>query len=880
MAELEPGTTLADRPGFAGLPRPEGEVLSVLYVDGASLRGAIPGAGMSMMAMRMALADVDGFMGALSHEGSNVHFTYGTIVREGSRHLELLESDPRKPDAIDRISSPVLAEVDIAFSAEAFDRAIGGAASFAGASLTFLESELRDELGVDLRADVTENLSGKLGLALLKLPSEPGKNDFGVVGFVGIEDEAAAKSAAERVYAKTHDDIGLGVQQIEGVTVYRLEDKDGEEAFRDPTLQVFVHAGHVWVAIGEVDVKPIIAGPDQPFRKAARHEAIAHAVRKGAHGAGFVDIVELLAAVRPLLSEDDRQELESLSPILSLLEAVTLRADVEGRAIVVRSTLHTSADNGLPTLVQETTKLLGTKLAEQLARAARQQRCAALAEHVVALTRAALSEADADLDTTWEIERKVLEQCEGPKMTDARLDCYLQTTTIDGLVECDAKNPAGGDEGGDEAGDEAGEGGGGEPRPVPYVDDIWPHLSDDPDSAKPQPEVNYGVPLGPDPQQRGPDDALITIVEFGDFQCPYCKRVAPTLDQVLADHGKDVRIVFRHQPLENLHKDARNAAKAAIAAGKQGKFWEMHDRLFAGQHELTEANFRSWAEQIGLDVAQFDRDYYDAETDRQLQADIDTALKFGADGTPAFFVNGRYLGGAQTKAAFDSVIEEEKARALKFIERRGNTRKRLYDDMISHFAPEVLEPRDAIDPIDPDEKRYILSTTGLPQKGASGFGRVQIIECGDFDCPYCARARATIDKVLDAYPSQVSFFFAHHPLQFHHGAEPAARAAVAADNQGKFWEMHDLLFEGQGSSTRTEADFVGYARTLKLDVERFKTDFAAAETAEKVENQRKLCADSDVTATPTFFVNGARIEGAQEFDRFKAIIDAELASGI
>jgi protein-disulfide isomerase len=159
---------------------------------------------------------------------------------------------------------------------------------------------------------------------------------------------------------------------------------------------------------------------------------------------------------------------------------------------------------------------------------------------------------------------------------------------------------------------------------------------------------------------------------------------------------------------------------------------------------------------------------------------------------------------------------------------------------------------------------------------------VQIIECGDFDCPYCARARATIDKVLAAYPSQVSFFFAHHPLDFHHGAEQAARAAVAADNQGKFWEMHDQLFEGQGPSTRTraEADFVGYARTLKLDVARFKTDFAAAETAEKVENQRKLCADNDVTATPTFFVNGARIEGAQEFDRFKAIIDAELASGI
>ena len=227
------------------------------------------------------------------------------------------------------------------------------------------------------------------------------------------------------------------------------------------------------------------------------------------------------------------------------------------------------------------------------------------------------------------------------------------------------------------------------------------------------------------------------------------------------------------------------------------------------------------------------------------------------------------------------VIEEEKARAKTFVERRGNTRKNLYEDMISHFAPEVIKPGVPVDPVNPGDKRYVLSTLGLPTKGASaGIARVQIIECGDFDCPYCARARTALTKVIDSYPSQVSVYFAHFPLEFHHGAEPAARAAVAADNQGKFWEMHDLLFEGQGSSARTEADFVGYARTLKLDVDKFKTDFAAAETAQKVEEQRKLCAANDVTATPTFFVNGARIEGAQEFDRFKTLIDAELASGI
>ena len=140
--------------------------------------------------------------------------------------------------------------------------------------------------------------------------------------------------------------------------------------------------------------------------------------------------------------------------------------------------------------------------------------------------------------------------------------------------------------------------------------------------------------------------------------------------------------------------------------------------------------------------------------------------------------------------------------------------------------------------------------------------------------------RTAIDKVIKSYPSQVAFYFLHNPLSFHRGAEPAARAAVAADNQGKFWEMHDELFAGQSSTTRTEADFVGYAKKLKLDVAKFKKDLAAAETAEKVEQQRKLCADNEATATPTFFINGARVEGAQEFDRFKQLIDAELATGI
>jgi hypothetical protein len=152
-------------------------------------------------------------------------------------------------------------------------------------------------------------------------------------------------------------------------------------------------------------------------------------------------------------------------------------------------------------------------------------------------------------------------------------------------------------------------------------------------------------------------------------------------------------------------------------------------------------------------------------------------------------------------------------RARRFVERRGHTRKRLYEDMTARFAGEVQKAAAA--PIPPDTgERFKISTEGLPKKGASAFARVAVVECGDFDCPYCQRATKTIDRVIADYPSQVSFYFLHNPLSFHPNAESAARAAVAADKQGKFWEMHDKLFADQES--RTEADFIRFATELKM----------------------------------------------------------------
>jgi protein-disulfide isomerase len=158
----------------------------------------------------------------------------------------------------------------------------------------------------------------------------------------------------------------------------------------------------------------------------------------------------------------------------------------------------------------------------------------------------------------------------------------------------------------------------------------------------------------------GPDTAKVTIVEFSDFQCPYCSRVYPTLQRLRQEYGDDVRIVFKHMPL-SIHSKAPGAHAAAEAAKLQGKFWPMHDELFAGQRLLSDAQYEAWALEIGIDVEQFKRDAASEAVKQRVQSDLAEAEKLGVTGTPAFFINGRFLNGAVPYEQFAAIIDEELA---------------------------------------------------------------------------------------------------------------------------------------------------------------------------------------------------------------------------
>lgn len=162
---------------------------------------------------------------------------------------------------------------------------------------------------------------------------------------------------------------------------------------------------------------------------------------------------------------------------------------------------------------------------------------------------------------------------------------------------------------------------------------------------------------------RGRSDAPITIVEFSDFHCPFCKRVQPSLNELLTRYDGKVRLVFRDMPLDNLHPQARAAAEAANCAGDQGQFWEYHDLLFVQAPKGSGDDLKGFATTVGLDMEKFNGCIFQNAHHDAVQHDIDEATRLGLTGTPAFFINGRFLNGAQPLEKFVQIIEEELARA-------------------------------------------------------------------------------------------------------------------------------------------------------------------------------------------------------------------------
>ena len=370
----------------------------------------------------------------------------------------------------------------------------------------------------------------------------------------------------------------------------------------------------------------------------------------------------------------------------------------------------------------------------------------------------------------------------------------------------------------------------------------------------PPPPASAKVTLRADHPRKGPAHPKVTIVEISDFQCPYCSAAAPALKQITEAYPQDVALVFVNFPLRRIHPHAADAAKAFMAAHRQGKAWPMHDKLFANQQALTPPDLEKYARELGLDLRRFQRDLGDPALDKQVRDDEALALEWGAQGTPWFFVNGRQPS-ARDFASWKQVVDKEIERADALLA-KGVRQSELYDKLIEEAS-----------------KPIAIDLAGSPTRGPAG-APVTIVAFSDFQCPFCARAAPGLEQVEEAYRGRVRIAFKNLLIPGHQNAPLAAEAALAAADQGKFWPYHDKLFANQQALDRPSLE--RYAQELGLDLPRFKAALDTSKHQGQIEQDARLAMALGVNSTPTFFVNGRKSVGARPLDEWKAVVDQEL----
>lgn len=170
------------------------------------------------------------------------------------------------------------------------------------------------------------------------------------------------------------------------------------------------------------------------------------------------------------------------------------------------------------------------------------------------------------------------------------------------------------------------------------------------------PPAKVDFTITKDDHVRGAKNAKVTLVEFSDFECPYYGNLSPTLEQILKDYSGKVRLVYKHFPL-SFHANALPAALASECASEQGKFWEMHDKIYANQDKLSAATLSTWAKEIGLNMSKYDSCVSSNKYSERIQSDMQLGSQSGVDGTPATFVNGELVSGALPYASFKQLID-------------------------------------------------------------------------------------------------------------------------------------------------------------------------------------------------------------------------------
>jgi protein-disulfide isomerase len=328
----------------------------------------------------------------------------------------------------------------------------------------------------------------------------------------------------------------------------------------------------------------------------------------------------------------------------------------------------------------------------------------------------------------------------------------------------------------------------------------------------------------------------VQIEIFSDFQCPYCKMFAPAAREVESKgiEGINTKVEFKNFPL-SFHPFAQLAAQAAAAAREQGKFWEMHDLLFANQSALGREDLLKYAASLKLDMPKFKRDLDSEPIKKMIETDKAEGDSKHVQGTPTFFVNGKEYSGTKSLDELKALVKGGFGRTMALTE--------ITDNLMSKgplTAPVTIE------------------------------------FFADLESPVSRSANYVLEELMAKYPTDVRLQFRNYPLSFHAQAALAHDAAMTAAHDGHFWEMANYIFDHQ--ETVREQDLIAYAGRLGLDQEKFAATIQKRKYTPRVDADLADGFQRGVRGSPVIFVDDKRIDGVPSLQTLTEYVDAALAA--
>lgn len=409
------------------------------------------------------------------------------------------------------------------------------------------------------------------------------------------------------------------------------------------------------------------------------------------------------------------------------------------------------------------------------------------------------------------------------------------------------------------------------------------------------PEAVYNVPLGSAPV-RGPATALVTVVMFADYECPFCGRGNATVNQLIKAYPGKIRMAYKHYPLPS-HKGGKRAAEVAHCVTKASgaaTFWKLHDKFYQSMDGYDDKTLLAAAASVGANAAKVKACLADPKQLAPLMADMVLGSALGVDGTPAFFINGKKISGAQPL----DVFKKEVTAALKKADDALKSGVKPAD-LYAHLTAKGLNkvkflkgppaggghgPGDGHNHGGPPELDDTVAfrvpvTRNNPTMGPAD-ALVTIVEFADYQCPSCAAAGQALKNIVKMFPKDVRLVFKNFPLPNHPDAALAAEAALAVRAQKGdkgYFEYHDKLYANMRNLGRPVLEKL--AKEMGVDLVRFKKALDAQTYKAQVDADRKFAETMGVPGTPALYINGRIVMGLPAPKELnKRILDAIAAA--